>query len=290
MRHRAQVGRWRSWTSIRVLSCGTLPLLVASFVIGGSVGAARTPNGVHTSSPASPHHWTSDIDAAPLDQWDAIQKSDNGRVTAPTSNIGYIRLSIEGGRDSDSPVERSEVALNTENSHGYEGSVVEYSWTTRIARLDKLERSDSWVIIAQWHQTLPNCPPNIALQYEPAGEDDEDRLMLYMRGGKINPKSCKPEHTKTVELEAPKNGRWLRFRALISWSAERHRGGIELELDGERIAHAKNLPTLYSGMGAYMKIGAYRSAQEGLVSIDLREITVQVRRKNVPSPDGGLLE
>jgi hypothetical protein len=113
--------------------------------------------------------------------------------------------------------------------------------------------------VSQWHQAVEDCSPNVAL--EAYSEDSINRLRLVVRGGDLDLSSCEPSSVAVYELGVLLPD-MLNFELRTSWASAPSEGSLRLRINGKLVVNAAAVSTLYTGQGAYMKLGIYTSDRD----------------------------
>ncbi len=263
----------------------TFLLLVVSVVTGGLRSA--DPWRVH-----APVVWSSSSNLSEQIVWPIQQVEGAGSIESgyEISRVGeifhFLRFALRGRDQSDGgprSTSRVEVSAGIANTQGYEDRWMRYTWKMRVVELPVFELPRSWVILTQWHQTVPTCPPNVALQMGRQPGSEENVLNLVLRGGRLNVDSCTPEFVEFVSIPGSIDSDWHEFETEIGWSSH-DRGSIRLKIDGKEAVRADAIPTLYEGMGTYLKQGIYRSETASSMTVDLGKTVVSALAPSPRSP------
>lgn len=190
-----------------------------------------------------------------LGQWTAIQ--------ALPGRASVVRRPVAQGRfaarfvvhPGDDPIgstgERSEVFATTGEIEGVESW---WSWATLFPRGFRANDGD-WNVFTQWHHTGPTCPPPLSFIVSKNGP--RSKLVLRVRGGSL-PLDCDAATERDWNLGTLGRGRWYHFRFHVRWSADARQGFVEVWVNGRRRVPRTSAPTLYPGLGVYVKQGFYR--------------------------------
>ena len=171
-------------------------------------------------------------------------------VTSPVAQGDRaLRVEVRQGDDPiDSTGDRAEIAYPPDE---HEGDERWYSFDVRFDRSYPYDATHGWQIFTQWHSTRSGDtqPPvqffasgdDIGLKTSPAGPDGMARRSITWWQGPM------------------RRGTWRHIVLHARWSANPHRGFLELWVDGRRVLRRTPAQTLIPGSDNYLKQGLYRS-------------------------------
>ncbi|UGS35719.1 hypothetical protein DSM104329_02114 [Capillimicrobium parvum] len=211
--------------------------------------------------------WRGRLAARRLHDWAQVQAAPGGVRIVPGPGTRGRRVALFTVRPGDRPVpggERAEVVASHAATAGREGAEAWYAWSSYFpADLNPLASSTSNVF-TQWHQWDPSpparptrCSPNIALQINT--RHTPPRIRLAVRGGRLDPRTCRPGTARAWDTVALARRRWVDFALYVRWSASAQRGRVALAIDGRTVVPVTRAATLYPGQGTYLKQGFYRA-------------------------------
>lgn len=192
----------------------------------------------------------------------------------------YYRFTVAPQDRSQTGTDRSENTTTTDKSAAQEGLTSRYKWFTKIDEIEAITPGFGWLIFTQWHQELNKCPPNVAFRIIQSPIESNPTIQVETRGGDLNQDTCSSNDESTTRLTEAITGTWFELSVKIRWSAQRTKGEITVLLDGRQLINLVNVATLYTGMGAYLKQGIYRSASRTTQSIDIGETKYCVEQDN----------
>jgi len=191
-----------------------------------------------------------------LRQWTSVQ--------AVNGSVSIIRAPVRQGRfaarfvvrPSGDPLgltgERSEVYALTGEGEGVNSW---WSWSTYFPRGFR-PNPGTWNVFTQWH-TGVSCAPPVSFLVD--GSARPQKLLLNLRGGSVDPVTCRAASDRLFRIGTLRRGHWYDFRFHIRWSSDAGSGLATLWVNGRRAVRVAGIPTLYPGHGVYVKQGFYRN-------------------------------
>jgi hypothetical protein len=197
-----------------------------------------------------------DYETGSFRQWTAVHAVSGGAriVTSPVRQGRYAARFVVGPGDNPlrSTGERAEVYAMTGEG---EGSESWWAWSTNFPTGFRPNRS-AWNLFTQWHHTGYTCPPPIAFEVNNYGSPA--KLRLDLRAGQLRTSDCQPAYKRVWDFATLRRNRWYNFVFHVKWSSSRSIGFVQLWVNGRLVIPKTHVPTLYKGMGVYVRQGFYR--------------------------------
>jgi hypothetical protein len=260
--------------------------VAGSLVICLVVTAAVLPSasGALHGSP----QWSGDFETGDLSQWRGLQAKDPSRVTLESDVVRQGRFAARFEvRPGDNNVagsgsgERADLLIHNSTTEGVEGSEQYWAWSTYFPA-DFDAPMGGWNVFVGFHHTgkTGQSPVHFFV-------DDRKTIKMRVMGGNF-------EHPvkRYFTLARLTKGRWYDFVFHVKWSSDPRIGFVEVGVNRLRIVRRTSIPTLYVGMGVYLKQGFYRRAYAGTSVViqdgmrrgsTLNEVAPRVR--NGPRPE-----
>ena len=195
-----------------------------------------------------------DYESGNFRQWTAVQAlSGEARIVrAPVRQGHYAARFVVRPGDSVAGGERAEAMALTRESEGTESW---WHWSTYFPTAFH-PNPGAWNDFTQWHHTGHTCPSPVVFAvnryYSPA------RLRLYLNTGTLNLSNCRASYVREWNFAVLRRNRWYNFTFHVKWSSKASVGFVQLWMNGRQRIPLTHVPTLYAGMGVYVKQGFYR--------------------------------
>jgi hypothetical protein len=197
-----------------------------------------------------------DYESGNFRQWTAVQAVSGGAriVRAPVRQGHYAARFLV--RPGDRPVvggERAEVYKMTGEVEGTESW---WRWSTYFPTGFRPNRNTAWNIFTQWHHTGGTCSPPVSFGVN--SSTSSPRLELRVWGGRLT-STCDTTSRRAWRFATLGRNRWYNFIFHVKWSSSSSTGFVQLWVNGTVRIPKTYLPTLYRGLGVYVKQGFYRA-------------------------------
>jgi hypothetical protein len=198
--------------------------------------------------------WSGDYETGNFSQWGegTVQAVPGDATVTP----GFARQGRYAARfvvrPGDNPIrssgERAEVYRSTGETAGTESW---WGWSTYFPAAFNPNPDSFWNIFTQWHTTANNGQSN--LNFEVNTQTSPWTIQLRTFGGDID------TNQHRFALAALERDRWYDFIVHVRWAPD-DSGFVEVWLNGANVLPRTSIPTIYRGLGVYLKQGFYRGA------------------------------
>jgi hypothetical protein len=195
--------------------------------------------------------WKGDFESGDLSQWTGKQEVSADRlqvISSPDRESQHaLKVTVHKGDDPiNASGNRNEVFHYGNET---EGSEYYYKWSTMFA--PDFPSANTWQLFTQWHHTGSSGSP--PLEFYVWGEN------IYLR--------LEGRDDRVVWSAPLVRGQWLDFILHVKWSSDPKVGFVELYYNGQIALPKESSPTLFGGMGNYLKMGLYRDEQISAVGV-----------------------
>jgi hypothetical protein len=177
-------------------------------------------------------------------KWNLVQRVATDRITVVTlagaadGQAGRFEVRY-GDHVNGETNSRAELGWTTDMAS--QGEELTYSWRTMFAT--DYPSANTWQVFLQWKNEGTGTPP----------------LGLSVKGEQIHMDTGPQFNYKKLWTTPLVRGQWLDFLVRVYWS-ETTTGWVEATYNGQQVLARTYLPTLYSGLKNYLKMGLYRDA------------------------------
>jgi hypothetical protein len=220
--------------------------------------------------------WRGDFETGDRSQYSAAHMVSADRLQVVTSPVAEGRHALKATvRQGDDPINasgnRAELVYLT-----YEPAGSEYYYRWKVMFPADYPSARAWQLFTQWHHD---------------GSDGSPPVEFYVYGEELR---LRVNDSVDVWSAPLVRGVWHEFVFHVKWSPDPNVGFVELWHNRERAVARRNVPTMYSGMRNYLKLGLYRSDTIAPVGVVYHDgFTQATRLEDVlppptsPTPDAG---